>query len=631
MARHVRRSGAAGVLLTVIAAIVVAIIPTVPQPGRAGTDVGWSSVCGYSRTASDDPIVYPGSPGLSHSHDFFGNVGTDAFSTYESLRADATNCYNSNDTAAYWVPTLYEDGTPVHPESLTAYYRPATTPIEDIQPFPPGLKIIAGDGKANEGQPLSVVAWTCGDQPPATTEPTDCGAVDVVVEILFPSCWDGLHVDVVDHKSHMAYEVEDEPSGTFSCPPGYPVPVPKLILKIRYEGVTDGTKVTLASGAGYTMHADFFNAWEPSTMTMLTALCLNAGTECGLADSEGPIMTFLAAPPPYTNSTSAVFTFEPDEPPVGPIECRLDARPLVDCSNGSFAASGLADGSHTLLITATDYFDQIGVTPYTWTVDTTPPVLTVKGGYPSGYSKVNSASFTLQSSDFGSTYHCRLDGSPWTPCMNPVTYTGLADGSHTFSAYATNRAGSDSTIASQSWVQDRTAPTIAVTGPSGLTNSRTATFTMTSNEPGSSFKCSRDGGVFVPCTSPHSWINVSDGPHTFSAYAVDPAGNSSSTSTVSWTVDATAPTVVLVSTPPDPSYATDATFVFTATDAHVVTFVCKRDGRQPAPCSSPKTYKDLTVGQHTFLLTATDTAGNSAVISYRWQIRAVLVGERHLS
>src|SRR5262245_47196774 len=94
MKRPVRRSRAVGVLLTVVAGLVVAIAPTVPQPGRAGTDFGWSSVCGYSRTAKDDPIVYPGSPGLSHSHDFFGNDGTDAFSTYESLRADTTNCYN---------------------------------------------------------------------------------------------------------------------------------------------------------------------------------------------------------------------------------------------------------------------------------------------------------------------------------------------------------------------------------------------------------------------------------------------------------------------------------------------------------------------------------------------------------
>ena len=50
------------------------------------------------------------------------------------------------------------------------------------------------------------------------------------------------------------------PCGTFSCPSGYPVPVPKLILKIRYEG---GRTASRSPQAGYTMHADFFNAWKP--------------------------------------------------------------------------------------------------------------------------------------------------------------------------------------------------------------------------------------------------------------------------------------------------------------------------------------------------------------------------------
>jgi len=45
--------------------------------------------CTYSHTLSDDPIVHPNQPGASHSHDFFGNKTTDAFSTLASLTKGA--------------------------------------------------------------------------------------------------------------------------------------------------------------------------------------------------------------------------------------------------------------------------------------------------------------------------------------------------------------------------------------------------------------------------------------------------------------------------------------------------------------------------------------------------------------
>src|SRR5438552_4669667 len=72
-----------------------------------GTDVGWTSVCNYSRSLMDDPIVYPGQPGVSHLHDFYGNTTTDAYSTIASLlAAGTTSCVNPGETAAYWVPAL---------------------------------------------------------------------------------------------------------------------------------------------------------------------------------------------------------------------------------------------------------------------------------------------------------------------------------------------------------------------------------------------------------------------------------------------------------------------------------------------------------------------------------------------
>ena len=50
------------------------LAPTTQQPMY--TDIGaFRTVCEFSHMAFDDPIVYPGQPGRSHLHVFFGNTG----------------------------------------------------------------------------------------------------------------------------------------------------------------------------------------------------------------------------------------------------------------------------------------------------------------------------------------------------------------------------------------------------------------------------------------------------------------------------------------------------------------------------------------------------------------------------
>src|ERR671936_92709 len=50
-------------------------------------------VCDFSHMNHDDMIVFPGMPGLSHMHTYFGNTTTNASSTPASLRASgSTTC-----------------------------------------------------------------------------------------------------------------------------------------------------------------------------------------------------------------------------------------------------------------------------------------------------------------------------------------------------------------------------------------------------------------------------------------------------------------------------------------------------------------------------------------------------------
>jgi Ca2+-binding RTX toxin-like protein len=71
---------------------------------------------------------------------------------------------------------------------------------------------------------------------------------------------------------------------------------------------------------------------------------------------------------------------------------------------------------------------------------------------------------------------------------------------------------------------DTLPSTVIAGGPAGSTNDATPTFTLESNEPGSSFECSLDGGPFEQCPATHTTAPLADGPHTIAARARDTAG-----------------------------------------------------------------------------------------------------------
>src|SRR3954467_12693496 len=116
--------------------------------------------CGFSHRSNDDPILYPNQPGPPHRHTFLGNRTTDASSTPADLRGKPTSCGDDGDASAYWVPTLFDDGTPVRPLVALAYYVKRT--YEPIHLFPAGLRMIAGDSMAKKRQPTTNLYWTCG-------------------------------------------------------------------------------------------------------------------------------------------------------------------------------------------------------------------------------------------------------------------------------------------------------------------------------------------------------------------------------------------------------------------------------------------------------------------------------------
>jgi hypothetical protein len=271
-ARQRRRSIliASTILLTLALLAPVGTSAATPRIGGPLHDGIFLSVCTLSHTASDDPIVHPGETGASHQHEFFGNTTTDADSTLTSLRAGGTTCRIRADTAAYWVPTLYDDGARVAPLKVNAYYLRGRGSGRVVA-FPAGLKVIAGNSSATTAQSTTVTGWKCSGIRPQglSTAPVTCPAGShAVLVIRFPECWNGEDLDAPDHRSHMAYRVRG------ACPAGYPVRVPRLALNVHYD-LPSTTGLTLASGGIYSSHADFFNGWDQAVLARLVRTNLN--------------------------------------------------------------------------------------------------------------------------------------------------------------------------------------------------------------------------------------------------------------------------------------------------------------------------------------------------------------------
>jgi len=265
------RLGLAAVVVVLAVAAGGAGAPAATYPG-----VNFISLCGFSHRAADDPIVYPGQPGVSHDHSFVGNTTTSASSTPASLRkAGTSTCTRKGDTAAYWMPTVSVDGHAMPPSGATIYYQRNT--LKRLRPFPAGLKMVAGNRLAHRPQSLLVTSWDCGDleDVPRSPSPPSCpDQSNLRLRVNFPDCWNGKTLDSLDHKSHMAYSIAGR------CPRSHPVAVPALSIVYRYPTI-DGPAVTISSGSIYSTHADFVNAWDQKALSRLVAQCLNRLRHCG--------------------------------------------------------------------------------------------------------------------------------------------------------------------------------------------------------------------------------------------------------------------------------------------------------------------------------------------------------------
>jgi hypothetical protein len=254
----------------------------------------------FTHMLYDDPIVYPWEPGKAHLHIFYGNSKVDAYTTPENIR---TNCQSAAaggtaNCSSYWIPALLDSNNqPVLPgnvpNEMFVYYKTSYSILTSQIPFmtlPPGLRMIAWNAKATHSQQIAPwdhrYSYSCNNDGNRTPHIPNCAYGDeLVVQVEFPACWNGRDLDSPDHKSHMAYG-----DGAVWCPPTHPTPIPTITLHafFRVNDPTGTSKWKLSNDMydltntpwGYSLHADWFNWWDPQIVDIWMNNCNKALIDC---------------------------------------------------------------------------------------------------------------------------------------------------------------------------------------------------------------------------------------------------------------------------------------------------------------------------------------------------------------
>jgi large repetitive protein len=226
-----------------------------------------------------------------------------------------------------------------------------------------------------------------------------------------------------------------------------------------------------------------------------------------------------------------------------------------------------------------------------------------------------------------STFWCSLDGSSAAQCTSPVSYTGLANGSHNFSVYAKSPKGVvEDSPESYAWTVDSEPPSVTIANRDSLpamTNGNSISFDFVSNE-AAAFQCQIDDQIPSTCSSPITYSSLGEGIHTFKVHGIDSVGNAGVPATFQWTIDQTPPIASIVEVSPAGSINNSNSKSFNFGSNESSRFECSVDNGPFAACESPVSFSGLAEGHHWFEVRAIDVAGNTGLgASYAWGVDTI--------
>ena len=350
-------------------------------------------------------------------------------------------------------------------------------------------------------------------------------------------------------------------------------------------------------------------------------------TQSFTVDTASPSLSIDSGPSGATNDATPSFGFTAE--PGSTVECSLDqgtaAYGSCTSARSHTPPSPLADGSYVFRVRATDAAGNQAVLTRSFTVDTTPPSLSIDSG-PAGPTSDTTPPFGFTAGGDAATVECSIDqGTPlYVSCASDNPYSPaspLADGSYVFRLRVTDALGNEA-VATQRFSVNTAAPSLSIdSGPLGPTNDTTPSFGFTA-EAGATVECSVDQGTaaYRSCTSGTADLvtrPLAEGRYTFRVRATDGLGNQA-IMTQSFTVDTAPPSLSIDFGPSGTTSDNTPLFGFSAETGATVS--CSIDQGAPAyrPCASATTdaaFAPLADGVYVFRVRATDAAGNVAVLT----------------
>ncbi|MGH7027797.1 putative Ig domain-containing protein [Brevundimonas sp.] len=295
-----------------------------------------------------------------------------------------------------------------------------------------------------------------------------------------------------------------------------------------------------------------------------------------------------------------------------------------------------SDGPVSVSVTATNAGGVSPATTRSWIIDTTAPAAPTITQPVNGAVLADGWITIAGRTELRSTVSLRINGG--APVAADVSYDNwsyappstLADGVYALSVVTTDEAGNTGPVATSSFTVDSTppaTPTVASPVSGSVTGDNTPTISGTA-EAGSTVTVTLNNTALAPVTAYGSgiWtttsIPLADGLYTISVVAVNAAGIGAAAWEASvFTVDTTAPSAPVISTPTDGAVTDDGTPTISGSTEAGSTVSLSIDGGAPisiVPTGGAWSYTPpsmLSAGEHALVATAVDAAGNSSPAS----------------
>jgi outer membrane protein assembly factor BamB len=345
-------------------------------------------------------------------------------------------------------------------------------------------------------------------------------------------------------------------------------------------------------------------------------------------DAFGPTIT-IVVPQNSTYGKNVTFSITSSEA-ASTCKFSLDSAANVTMTNTSATAweypkTNMAETGHSIKFYCTDVYNNTNVSSTMYFSVNTSFLATIT--YPANqhYNTVNITANVSTNAD-ADVCLIGLDGGA-NASMSKTSatawyydMTSLSEATHNLSVWCNNSAGTLYSTATGSFTVDTTKPTITVVSPLNTTYGKTVIFNATTNEIAASCTYSLDSAANVSMSgSTTTWsksnTNMTGGSHNVKYYCTDLAGNVNNTATTYFTVDATPPSMTMIS-PANTTYGSTSVLFNVTTSEAAAGCTINLDGNSADLTDAPSTVWTATMtglaqGSHRASATCEDLYDNT--------------------